>query len=45
MKKAIETVEKQKGHEAMSFTKRGVANRVKRNNKRKNRGKGSKYVN
>jgi len=32
------------GHAPMRFTKLAVANRVKRNNKRKNRGKGSKHI-
>jgi len=34
-----------KGHAPMRFTRLAIANRVKRNNKRKHRGKGSKHVN
>lgn len=32
------------GKSSMSFTKRARANRIKRNKKRRARGKGSKYV-
>jgi hypothetical protein len=33
-----------KGHCPMRFTKGAIANRIKRNNRRRNRGKGSKHV-